>query len=145
MNRLLFGVVTVGALLACQGEPVGPSTVGGLTLSLALSSAQLRRGEIDTIVLTITNRNRRAVSLSAGGCPLLVSVTDARGTTVVPSGGVWVCPAVITQITLAAGARETRSYVWATDSFESGPYTVVGTFAAQGVRLSTSRASVQLN
>ena len=29
MNRLLFGVVTVGALLACQGEPVGPSTVGG--------------------------------------------------------------------------------------------------------------------
>ena len=144
MNPRLFVALALGGLLACHGEPTGPSSARGLTLSLAVSAAQLQRGELDTIAVTITNTNRYAVSLSAGGCPLLFYVTDARGATVVPSGGGWVCIAIVRQITLAPGAHQTQSFVWDTQPFEPGPYAVHGTFAAEGVELATPSAAVQL-
>src|SRR6266566_2024386 len=99
MNPRLFAALAVGGLLACHSEPTGPSSRGGLRLSLALSAPQLQRGELDTIAVTIKNTNRYSVSLSVGGCPLLFYVTDARGATVVPSGGGWVCVLIARQMT----------------------------------------------
>jgi len=145
MNLRLFGAFAVGAVLACQGEPLGPSSAGGLTLSLALSSLQLQRGEPDSIAVTLTNRDRNAVSLSAGGCPLLFYVTDARGASVVPSGGDWICIDIISRITLAPGAQQTQTFLWDTHSVAPGRYAVFGTFVADGIRLSTARAAVDVN
>ena len=145
MNLRLFGAVAVGAVLACQGEPLAPSTSGGLTLSLALSSVQLQRGESDSIAVSLTNRNRNAVSLSAGGCPLLFYVTDARGATVVPSGGDWICIAIISRIILAPGAQQTQTFLWETHAVPPGRYAVFGMFVADGIRLATTRAAVDVN
>src|SRR2546425_8007721 len=71
MDSRLFAALAVGALLACHREPFAPSAAEGLTLSLTLSGTQLQPGEPDTIAVTITNTNRYAVSLSAGGCPVV--------------------------------------------------------------------------
>jgi len=144
MNSRLFAALAVGGLLACHGEPTGLSSRGGIRLSLALSAPQLQRGELDTIAVTITNTNRYSVSLSVGGCPLLFYVTDARGATVVPSGGGWVCVLIVRQMTLAPGADQTQTFVWDTHPFDTGPYAVYGTFAAEGIQLATPRAAVQL-
>ena len=145
MDSRLFAALAVGALLACHREPFAPSAAEGLTLSLTLSGTQLQRGEPDTIAVTITNTNRYSVSLSAGGCPVVFYVTDVRGVTVVPSGGGWVCIAIISRLTLAPGERQTRTFVWETNSFASGRYSVYGTFSAEDVHLETPRAAVQLN
>jgi hypothetical protein len=140
-----FVWMTVGGLLAlgCT-DAVAPSSDGGLTLSLAVSAAAVPRGTPDTLVLTLTNTSYRLVSLTAGGCPLLFYVTDAGGETVVPSGGHWVCVAIITRIVLAPGAHETRRFIWATDAHEPGSYRVFGTFAAGDVRLATPGESVRI-
>ena len=144
MNHRLFALLAVGALLACHGEPLAPSTGHGLTLSLALSATQLPLGASDTIAVTITNTNSYAVTLNAGGCPLLFYVTDSRGVTVVPSGGGWYCVAIFTRMTLAPGVGQTRTFVWQTNTVASGHYNVYGSFSAEGVYLETSRAAVEL-
>ena len=145
MNPRLFAVISTGALLACVGDPFGSSSTAGLRLSLALSGTQLQRGEPDTIAVTITNTSRHSISLNAGGCPLLFYVTDARGVTVVPSSGGWVCIMILTRLTLAPGESQTNRFVWGTASFEAGSYTVYGSFSADGVHLETPRTVVQLN
>ena len=144
MNPRSFALLAVGALVACHGEPVAPSAGQGLTLALVLSATQLPQGAPDTVAVTITNTNNYAVTLSAGGCPLLFYVTDSRGATVVPSGGGWYCVAIVTRMTLAPGARETRTFVWQTNTVASGRYNVYGSFSAEGLYLETSRAFVEL-
>jgi hypothetical protein len=144
MNPCLFALLAVGALVACHGEPVAPSTAQGLRLSLALSATQLPQGAPDSVAVTITNTNSYAVTLSAGGCPLLFYVTDSRGATIVPSGGGWYCIAILTRLTLEPGARQTRTFVWQTNTAASGRYNVYGSFSAEGVYLETPRASVEL-
>jgi hypothetical protein len=112
---------------------------------LTLSSQQVDRGQPDTIAVTIANNSAHAVSVSAGGCPILFYITNADGSTVVPSGGKWVCLAVLTQLTFAPRESQTQNFVWDTNALAAGRYSVYGTFTATGVHLETAPVIVQLN
>ncbi len=145
MHSQLFAVgIAMIALTGCSHAPLAPDAAQGLTLTLTLSSTQVQRGRPDTVAVTISNTNRYPVSLSAGGCPILFYVIDGAGKTVVPSGGGWFCIAILTQINLAPGEQQTRSFVWDTDSLAPGPYSVYGSFTADGIYLQTESALVQL-
>ena len=145
MRRLLLAPLAIVAALACRNQPMAPASAAGLTLAVTLTGTALQRGESDTITVTLTNTSAHTVSLEVGGCPLLFFVTDARGATVVPSGGNWFCIAILTRLTLAPGERKAAPFVWNTASFVTGAYSVYGTFSAETIHLRTPRVAVQLN
>ncbi len=145
MKSPTFATLLTVAALACYGEPVAPNSARGLTLTLTLSGSDLQRGQPDTVLMTLTNANRHAVSLSGGVCEPRPYVSDARGVTVVPEGGDWICIALLRRLILAAGERYTRTFVWSTSAFAPGEYSVYATFSAEGVSLATRPASVRLN
>ncbi len=130
-------LLALGAL-ACQSEPVAPSSAKGLTLSLAAAHKEIQRGASDSLVMTLTNTNRYSVSLSTGACEPSPFVKDARGVTVVPAGGGWVCIAVLLRLVLAPGQQFQRTFVWETGPFAPGNYSVYATFSAEDVHLTTS-------
>ena len=145
MKPRMFASLAILAALACHNEPLAPSSAAGLTLALALTRAELQQGEPDTITMTLTNTNRYSVSLSGDACEPRPYITDARGVTVVPSGGDWVCIAVFQRRDLAAGERQTRTFVWLTRPFPPGVYSVYAVFSAREAHLATRPASVRLN
>jgi hypothetical protein len=85
------------------------------------------------------------MSLSGGVCEPRPYVGDARGVTVVPEGGDWICIALLRRLVLAAGERYTRTFVWLTSPFAPGEYSVHATFSAEEMSLATRPASVRLN
>jgi hypothetical protein len=143
MTPRWFALLAVGVLFACH-EPFAPSSDRGLTLSLTVAPTELQRGEADTITMTLTNTNRHAVSLSGDACQPRGYVTDPRGVTVIPPGGDWLCIALLQRRVLAAGERFSRAFVWGTDSFAPGVYTVHATFTAEEVELTTRPVSVRV-
>jgi len=136
-------LLALGAV-ACQSEPVAPSSAKGLTLSLAVAHKEIQRGASDSVVMTLTNTNRYSVSLSTGACEPSPFVKDARGVTVVPTGGGWFCIAVLLRLVLAPGERYQRTFVWETGPFVPGNYSVYATFSAGEVNLTTPAEVVQL-
>ena len=145
MKRRTFASLVIVATLACHDQPAAPSSAAGVTLTLALTHAELLQGQPDTITMTLTNANRYAVSLSGGACEPRPYVRDASGVTVVPPGGDWVCIAILRRLTLAAGERRTETFVWLTSPFAPGAYSVYATFSAQEMHLATQPVSVRLN
>ena len=148
MSRYMFAAVVVLIVVACKHQPTtprGPSSADGLTLSVAVARTQPQRGDLDTVIVTLTNTNPDTVSLTVGGCPFLFYVTDAYGATVVPAGGEWACISVIAGLQLVPGGHQSRTFVWVTPSFPPGLYSVYGTFTAQGVQLATSVTSVMVH
>ena len=131
-------------VLACQSEPVAPSSAKGLTLSLALAHKEIERGAPDSVAMTLTNTNPYSVSLSTGACEPSPFVNDARGVTVVPPGGGWICIAVLLKLLLAPGQQFQRTFVWETSPFAPGNYSVYATFSADEVSLTTPAEVVQL-
>jgi hypothetical protein len=120
----------------------------GLSLALTLSDTVLQRGESDTVTVTLANTNDFRVSIEEGGCPLLMYITDARGVRVVPSGGDYVCIAIISRVFLQPGERQTRTFLWGTAPFAPGAYSIYGTFStasSPSLQLMTPRTSVRLN
>ena len=136
-------LVALGAL-ACQSEPVAPSSAKGLTLSLAVAHKEIQRGAPDSVVMTLTNTNRYSVSLSTGACEPSPFVKDARGVTVVPAGGGWICIAVLHRLVLAPGEQYQRTFLWETGPLAPGNYSVYATFSAAEVNLTTPGEVVQL-
>ena len=136
-------LVALGAL-ACQSEPVAPSSAKGLTLSLAVAHKEIQRGAPDSVVMTLTNTNRYSVSLSTGACEPSPFVKDARGVTVVPAGGGWICIAVLLRLVLAPGEQYQRTFLWETGPLAPGDYSVYATFSAGEVNLTTPGEVVQL-
>jgi len=111
MKSPTFATLITVAALACSGEPVAPNSAGGLTLTLTLSRTELQRGQPDTVFMTLTKTNRHSMSLSGSVCEPRPYVGDARGVTVVPEGGDWICIALLRRLVLAAGERYTRTFV----------------------------------
>ena len=136
-------LVALGAL-ACQSEPVAPSSAKGLTLSLAVADKEIQRGAPDSVVMTLTNTNRYSVSLSTGACEPSPFVKDARGVTVVPAGGGWICIAVLLRLVLAPGEQYQRTFLWETGPLAPGDYSVYATFSAGDVNLTTPSEVVRL-
>ena len=136
-------LVALGAL-ACQSEPVAPSSAKGLTLSLAVAHKEIQRGAPDLVVMTLTNTNRYSVSLSTGACEPSPFVKDARGVTVVPAGCGWICIAVLLRLVLAPGEQYQRTFLWETGPLAPGNYSVYATFSAGEVNLTTPGEVVQL-
>ncbi len=144
MKCRTFVSLVIVATLACH-EPAAPSSSAGVTLTLALTHAELQRGQPDTITMTLTNTNSYAVSLSTGACEPRPHVSDASGVTVVPPGGDWVCIAVLRKLNLAAGEPYTRTFVWLMSPLAPGAYSVYATCSAQEMHLATQPTSVRLN
>jgi hypothetical protein len=136
-------LIALGAL-ACHSEPVAPRSGKGLTLSLAVAHQEIDRGAPDSLVMTLTNTNPYSVSLSTGTCEPSPFVKDARGVTVVPPSGGWICIAVLLRLVLAPGEQFRRTFVWDTSPFAVGSYSVYATFSAADVNLTTPPAAVQL-
>jgi hypothetical protein len=145
MRCRTFGSIVIVATLACHDGPAAPSSVAGVTLTLALTHTELQQGQPDTIAMTVTNANSHAVSLSGGACEPRVYIRDASGVTVVPPGGDWMCIALLRTLNLAAGERRTTTFVWLTRPFPPGVYSVYAAFSAQEMRLATRPTSVLLN
>ena len=142
-SRGYASLVALGAL-ACQSEPVAPSSAKGLTLSLAVAHTEIQRGAPDSVVMTLTNTNRYSVSLSTGACEPSPFVKDARGVTVVPAGGGWICIAVLLRLVLAPGEQYQRTFLWETGPLAPGDYSVYATFSAGDVNLTTPSEVVRL-
>ncbi len=130
--------------LACQSEPVAPGSAKGLTLSVAVAHKEIERGAPDSVVMTLTNTNPYAVSLSTGACEPSPFVKDAQGVTVVPPGDGWICIAVLLRFVLAPGQQFQRTFVWETSPFAAGNYSIYATFSAEEVSLRTPAEVVQL-
>lgn len=132
------------AASACRNEVTAPDSANGLRLTVAVTHAELQRGQPDTVTTTLTNTNLHPVTLSMGACELLPYVTDATGATVFPAGG-WVCILSIRVLTLAPGERYTSTVVWETAGFAPGVYSARATFSMEGGRLVAAPVSVRLN
>jgi hypothetical protein len=142
-------------LLACNEQPLAPSSALGLTLTLSVTHSAIRGGEPDTITVALANTTNQVVSLHfSSGCQLLPYITNSRGSIVLPAGGAWGCTANISQLDLAAGERRTWTFVWTgSTAFASempllplpaGPYSIYATLSAQEVRLATKPGLVLL-
>ena len=145
MRTRTFASILILAANACRNEPTAPGSAKGLTLTAAVTQAELQRGQPDTVTMTLTNTNPHPVTLGVGACEPLPYVRDATGATVVPSGGYWVCVLSLRTLRLSPGERYAKTFVWETAAFTPGAYSVHATFSAEGVRLETPPVSVRVN
>ena len=155
MITRMFTPLVAAAMLACAHEPLAPSSGAGVSLSLSVSREVIQAGQLDTITIVLRNTTNRAVTLSFGsGCQLLPYIADARGTVVLPSGGAWMCTAIVTTLTLAPGETRSSILVWTgTTEFASemplrslppGRYSIWARLPAGQVQLQTPPVSVWL-
>jgi hypothetical protein len=149
----------VGSLLLCLTLACGPElsapAAAGLSLRVAVTSTDIQAGQPDTITVTLANANPYPVTLRfASGCHVLPYIRDARGAIVLPDGGGWLCSAMLTQLTLAAGQQEVDTYIWAgstvfasempTRSLPAGVYRISAAMSAREVQLLASPVAVRL-
>jgi hypothetical protein len=102
--QLLVPAALAASASAC-GTPSAPSTTapGSLHLSAAITPTTIDPDGDATITFTLENRGSGDLNLTfPGGCKILPYIR-AGNVVVYPTGGGWVCPAIIAMATLHAG------------------------------------------
>jgi Intracellular proteinase inhibitor len=103
----IFGVLI--ALAACDSA-VGPSEDEDVRLTVMVAPSPVLPGQIATLTFTLENAGDETVNLTFNtGCQINPYIR-VRSTNVViyPTGGEWVCTAVITQLSLRPGGTVQR-------------------------------------
>lgn len=112
MFRSVIPAALVLAALACQ-NPVSAGATLPLTLTASVSASALAPGQPDTITVTLTNTSAMAVTLHfASGCQILPYIADETGAVVLPSGDGWLCPAVLSTLSLGPRQQQHVQFVW---------------------------------
>jgi hypothetical protein len=104
----------LAATLGCVQEPSVPR-IGEqpIELTISLSAPQVRRGEADTITVTVANHFEQTIQLLfPSTCQIRVYIRDATGRVVVPEGGSYACVPVPSRMDLPASGSVTRQFVW---------------------------------
>lgn len=119
MSRLRsIGVLALGVLLSAgcadmtnaEAIPSHFAELDGLRLEVALDQAILPVGESGTVTIRLYNTTAQPIQLSfASTCQILPFVESDAGTVLHPSGGAWVCGAMLTNLDIPARESVTRS------------------------------------
>jgi hypothetical protein len=110
--RASTAAVALATLLgACEADRVTSSARfrDALTLETSISAPIVRPGQPATFTHQLRNVSSDAVTVIFGGCGPLPYIKHSRGDIVHPDGGGWVCPGVITRVTLAPGQAMSNS------------------------------------
>lgn len=162
--RPIFVALAVAALSACSASSTEPSLtaaqarVGLSTVRLDMTASTIRvpPGVRDTLHATLTNDGPTAVTLHfPSGCIMLPYIRNSAGTIVLPSGGGWICTAVIGVVTLSPGESRTADFIWdghdvfATEMpllgrLPAGTYYATVEVLATEVQLRTSPLAIEL-
>jgi hypothetical protein len=108
-NRALALTLFAGAA-ACDANATGPrESDAGLTLQTSISAGAIAQGQTASATHRLRNISSSDVTVQFGGCGPLSYVKDTRGTIVHPAGGGWICPGIVTTVTLAPGQEISRT------------------------------------
>ncbi len=143
--RLSRFAALVFLIAAACSDSAGLGSTTGVTLTLVLSTTNLRRADADTITMTVRNNGPRGVTLTGGVCEPRAQVVNGSGEIVVPPGGQAPCVLVLRRLELAPGEKLVRSFVWNTSSLPAGTYRVSATFTSEEVQLATAPVTIELN
>ncbi len=105
-----LAVVGILALTAGCNASTQPSEDEDLRLTVQISSPAVGPGQIATITITLENAGEDTVNLTFNsGCQVLPYVRASSTNQIVyPTSGDWACTAVLTQLSLRAGATMQR-------------------------------------
>ena len=113
MNRIASLVIVVLSVAGATCDGVMSEDPSFIQLSATADRTSIEPG--DTVRITITAENTTAAVVRfqlASGCLLLHEVRNAGGDVLVPSGGGWVCPAVVRDVEFAPGEVLRKQVVW---------------------------------
>jgi len=105
-----FAVVGILASGACWNLSTQPSEDEDLRLTVQITSTTVGPGQVATITITLENAGEDTVNLTFNsGCQVLPYVRASSTNQIVyPTSGDWACTAVLTQLSLRAGATMQR-------------------------------------
>lgn len=112
MIRSRFALLSVAAVCAaCGGSPSAPSQSGPLRLTVEPLQTLAGSPSNADFALKLQNTGSAPVTLSfPSSCQVMPYVVERRtGRIVAPSGGGWVCAAVVTSLTVGAGATHVET------------------------------------
>jgi hypothetical protein len=123
-----FVILTAAAaLIACGASPSAPSQQGPLRLTV--EPLQTLTGSASTAEFALKLQNTGAAPVEItfpSGCQVMPYVVDrGSGRIVAPSGGAWVCTAVITHLTLGPGETHTDTAHVIAGTDQRSPFIVV--------------------
>jgi hypothetical protein len=111
--RLATSMLGLASALAACDVGVGPQN-GPLRLSVTVARSVIDVGDTTTVTATLRNLGTESVTLTGGVCQILplpyIAIEPTREI-IYPKGGDWICIEVLTRLTLAPGAEETRTLV----------------------------------
>jgi hypothetical protein len=143
--RMAGTLVTVVAAttIGCGGgssvAPIAPDSPE-LSLSVQVSKSSFVRGDSTKITVTLRNVSEHDVRVRfPTTCTILYAIRVDGGAIVLPSGGVWSCPAVASRIDLGPSQATQRTFTWKGEGLPAGSYVVYG---ALGETMATMTAGV---
>jgi hypothetical protein len=106
----LILLLSVGGAGACGASPTEPAPQAPLRLDGRITQPVIGPGDAATLTFTLRNVSSRIVTMGfPSSCQLMPYVMERTTQRIVyPSGGGWVCLAVITGLTLAPGESHPR-------------------------------------
>ena len=117
--RFIAFTLLTGSLIACADTPSAPSPAPDVRLLAQISPSTIAAGETATITFRLENVTTNDVELTFSSSCQISPYISLRGAVTYPSGGGWVCAAVITKLALPAGGSVTREvFVRAADAAE---------------------------
>jgi hypothetical protein len=113
MKRSLV-VMLIPAVLACVEEaPIAPFPRQVIPATITSSDTDLEPGETATLTISLTNTLEEEVQLTfPTSCQAIVFIRDERGRVTTPPNGQYLCAAVPSLLTLAAGETKTFTREW---------------------------------
>jgi hypothetical protein len=109
MRVCALGIALTGLSLGC-GNSVG--TRDGLQLSVTVGRPVISAGDSTIATISLQNISAVPITVTTGGCVMLAYITaEATREVVYPSGGDWVCPAVLRSLSLGPGAKTNQQLV----------------------------------
>ena len=123
-NRLyvLFPSVFASAALASCGGVTGVSEIVEVTVEL--DQPFVAKNKPVRVTVTVTNRGRRTVTVTAKGCPSPFDIIDSGGSRVGPAPEQCTLELVLTHLAPSENLSFTR--LWDGDGLPAGEYLIVG-------------------
>jgi hypothetical protein len=104
-------VVLSVAGAACDGLTFEDPSL--IRISATVDRTSIQPGDTVRVTITAENTTRGVVRFQlSSGCLLLYEVRDFDGDVIVPPGGAWLCPAVITDVEFAPREIVQQQVVW---------------------------------
>jgi hypothetical protein len=99
----VFLLVLLAAAVACGSSPTSPDQTGPVRLTAQINRTEITTGGTAVVSFRLENVTANPITLNfPSGCQVQPFIAKRPSNDVIyPGGGGWVCPAVVTSLTLA--------------------------------------------